>query len=331
MKKVTIYILIIVGICFLIPIIFTVKFKSEKKEKEEKVEIPELSVEQYSYSNFGTIKLLHSKTGEIEEIPLDEYIVEVIAGEMPVDFELEALKAQSVSARTYTLYKIITGTPHEGADICDSSTCCQAWISKEDRFAKWEDNKQEKWNKLVEAVNCTLGEVITYNGELINAFFHSNSGGKTENVSEVWGGSDLPYLMPAETQGEENYTQYHSEAIFTKDEFVQKIKEKYSDIEINFDDEKFGQIQEYTPGGRVKKVQFGNRILTGVETRTLLGLRSARFTVSKEGENIKFDVIGYGHGVGLSQTGADAMAKQGYTYKDILTHFYTNTEITKLE
>lgn len=134
MKKITIYILAIIGVCFLIPIFFTVKFEIEQSTAE--VEIPELSVEKYSYSDFGTIKLYHAKTGEIEEIPLDEYIAEVVSAEMPVDYEIEALKAQSVAARTYTIYKIISGTPHEGADICDSSTCCQAWISKEDRLNK---------------------------------------------------------------------------------------------------------------------------------------------------------------------------------------------------
>ena len=248
------YILIVVGICFLIPIFFTVKFKIEKTNSV--VEVPELSVEKYAYSDFATIKLLHKKTGEIEEIALDEYIAEVVSAEMPVDYELEALKAQSVAARTYTLYKIISGTPHENADICDDSTCCQAWISKEDRLEKWTDNKMEKWNKIVEAVNSTVGEVIAYEGKVINAFFHSNSGGMTENVSNVWGGRDLPYLEPAKTEGEDAYPQYSSEATFTKEEFIQKLKSKYSDFEINFDDVNAIEIKEYTPGGRVKKIKF---------------------------------------------------------------------------
>lgn len=154
MKKVTIYILIVVGICFLIPIFFTVKFKIKEANTVEQV--PELSIEKYSYSDFGTIKLLHTQTGEIEEKPLDEYIAEVVSAEMPASYELEALKAQSVAARTYTIYKILCGTSHEGADLCDNANCCQAWISKEDRLDKWEDNKMENWNKIVEAVNGTV-------------------------------------------------------------------------------------------------------------------------------------------------------------------------------
>lgn len=155
MKKITIYILILIGICFLIPIFFTVKFKIEETSNHE-IEVPELEVEKYAYSDFGKIKLLHLSTGEIEEKSLDDYIVEVVSAEMPVDYEKEALKAQSVAARTYTLYKIITGTPHENADICDASNCCQAWISKEKRMEKWNDNQQERWNKIVEAVNATV-------------------------------------------------------------------------------------------------------------------------------------------------------------------------------
>lgn len=154
MKKIIIYIVAVIGICFLIPIFFTVKFKL--KEINTEIEVPELSVEKYTYSDFGTIKLLHAKTGEIEEKSLDEYIAEVVSAEMPAHYELEALKAQSVAARTYTIYKILSGKLHENADLCDSANCCQAWISKEDRLAKWEDNKMENWNKIVEAVNATV-------------------------------------------------------------------------------------------------------------------------------------------------------------------------------
>jgi len=257
MKKITIYIIIVVGICFLIPIFFTVKFKIEKISSE--VEVPELSVEKYAYSDFGTIKLLHTNTNEIEEVPLDEYICEVVSAEMPVSYELEALKAQSVAARTYTLYKIISGTPHGDADICDKAACCQAWISKEDRFNKWEGNKQENWNKIVEAVNATVGEVVAHEGKVINAFFHANSGGKTDNVSDVWGGRNLPYLEPVETAGEEAYPQYASEVNLSKDEFTQKMKEKYSDFQINFDEEDAIQIKECTPGNRVKLIKIGNK------------------------------------------------------------------------
>lgn len=136
---------------------------------------------------------------------------------MPASFEEEALKAQSIVARTYTIYKIIhNGGKHEGADICDDSNCCQAWISKEDRLSKWDENERESnWNKIVKAVNETKGKIITYNGEPINAFFHSNSGGSTEAPINVWGGTGYPYLQTVETSGEDAYTQYKSEVVIS--------------------------------------------------------------------------------------------------------------------
>lgn len=249
---------------------------------------------------------------------------------MPANFESEALKAQATVARTYTAYKIHTGSKHEGADICDDSTCCQAWISKEDRFAKWNEGDQEtNWNRITSAVEATKGEIITYNDEPINAFFHSNSGGNTETVSNVWGGTDYPYLQSVETAGEEGYTQYSSNAIFTKEELVSKLQEKHPELIIDWNVEKPIQITEYTESGRVKSICFGNVTISGVEARMIFGLKSAMFNVDV-GEKIEFTVTGYGHGVGLSQTGADAMAKQGSTYQEIINHYYTGVKIEKI-
>ena len=248
---------------------------------------------------------------------------------MPADYELEALKAQAVVARTYTIYQISNNNKHGDADICDDSACCQAWISKEDRMNRWdEDKREENWAKITKAVDSTSGSIVTYEGNPINAFFHSNSGGTTEVVSNVWGGTDLPYLQSVETSGEADYSQYNSEVVLTKDELLNKLKENYSDIEINFENSEDIKILEYTDSGRVKTIKFGNKELSGTETRTLLGLRSTNFTFSIDGDNITFSVVGYGHGVGMSQTGADSMAKQGSNYEDIIKHFYTGVEIT---
>ena len=176
-----------------------------------------------------------------------------------------------------------------------------------------------------------LGKIITYNNEPINAFFHANSGGTTEIPVNVWGGgTNLPYLQAVETAGEEGYTQYASEVILTQEELINKLKEKYQDIQINFDDEEDLKILEYTESNRVKTVKFGNHEISGVEARTLLGLKSTNFKIEKQDNNIKFSVIGYGHGVGMSQTGADAMAKQGSTFEDIIKHFYTGVEIKEI-
>lgn len=254
----------------------------------------------------------------------------VVSAEMPANFELEALKAQAIVARTYTAYKMFKGSKHENADICDDSTCCQAWISKEKRFERWnEADREDNWNKIVSAVDETKGKIITYNGEPINAFFHSNSGGTTETVSNVWEGTDYPYLQSVETSGEEDYTQYSSSVTLTKEEVLQKIQESHPEANIDFNSENPIQITEYTDSGRVKTVQFGNVSISGVEARTIFGLRSAKFSI-EIGENVTFNVVGYGHGVGLSQTGADAMAKTGATAEQIINHYYTDIKIENI-
>ena len=334
MRKLLLYILIFVLICFLIPSIFSIKFKTIEVNTEEAKEenIEEIEVKKYKYEDYNTIKLLHSSTQEVEELNLDEYLCSVVSAEMPVDFDIEALKAQAIVARTYTIYKIIhNSNKHENADICDSANCCQAWISKEDRLNRWEESvRTENWNKIVTAVNETAGKIITYDGEPINAFFHASSGGTTEIPFNVWGGNGYPYLQVVETSGEEGYSQYSSQVILSESELIQKLKQKYNDIEIDYSKEDAIKIIENTESGRVRTVKFGNKEISGVEARTLIGLKSTNFTITKENENIIFDVIGYGHGVGMSQTGADSLAKQGYDAEKIIKHFYQGVEITKI-
>ena len=284
----------------------------------------------YNYSKYGTISLLHKKTGEVEQVKLDEYLCNVVSAEMPATFEQEALKAQAIVARTYTIYKILN-KKHDNADICDDSTCCQAWISKDDRLAKWEENQRESnWQKICSAVNETSGKIITYENKPIDAFFHSNSGGITEVPVNVWGGTGYPYLQSVETSGENTYTQYASEVTLSQEELINKLKEKYSDISIDFTNSEDIKILEYTESTRVKTVKFGNHEISGVEARTLFGLKSTNFEISRDGNNIKFSVKGYGHGVGMSQTGADSMAKNGSRAEEIIKHFYTGVEITEV-
>lgn len=331
MKKIIVYIISFVLICFIIPIIFTNSFKIKEVMADNKEEINNDTNVLYDYGKYNKVKLLHGSTGEIEELDLDEYLYGVVSSEMPASFEQEALKAQAVVARTYTIYKITNGSKHENANICDDSKCCQAWISKEARFEKWNESERENnWSKIVNAVDSTKGKIITYDGKPINAFFHSNSGGKTEIASSVWGGRDEPYLQAVETSGEGNYTQYSSEVILTKSEFVDKIKQYHSNFEIDFSNENQIEILEYTEGQRIKTIKLGNLELTGTEIRNIFGLKSAKFEISVDGENVKFKVIGYGHGVGMSQTGADSMAKEGKNYEEIIKHYYTGVEIVNL-
>lgn len=336
MRKIFIYFLVLVFICFAIPIIFTKEFStrtySQNVDMSNSNNKGALEESTYDYDEYNTIKLLHVDTETIEEIDLDEYLYGVVSAEMPASFEEEALKAQAVVARTYTIYKVVNNDGKHGeADICDDSTCCQAWISKNDRFSKWdEDEREYNWNKIVNAVNSTQGKIITYEGKPINAFFHSNSGGTTEAPIDVWGGSGYPYLQSVSTSGEDAYSQYSSEAIFTKEEFKEKIKKVHSNFEMDFAEEDCIKIEEYTDGNRVKTIKIGNLKLSGVEVRTILGLRSANFKITITDDEIKFEVTGYGHGVGMSQTGADSLAKEGSNYEDIIHHYYTNVEIVDM-
>ena len=236
MKKILIYLLSFILIIFIIPALLTrrtLPVNSNEKisnQEEQNVENQTQTSNQneYNYSKYGTISLLHKKTGEVEQVNLDEYLCNVVSAEMPANYEIEALKAQAIVARTYTIYKILN-KKHDTADICDDSTCCQAWISKDDRLARWEESQRESnWQKIVSAVNDTKGKIITYDNKPIDAFFHSNSGGVTEVPVNVWGGTGYPYLQSVETSGEDTYTQYSSEVVFTQEQLINKLKEKCS-------------------------------------------------------------------------------------------------------
>lgn len=323
MKKLLFYFIFIIILVFVMPIIFTNKFKTEEVSTEEVVD------EKFDYGEYSIIRLLHIASGTVEEMELDNYLYGVVASEMPASFELEALKAQAVVARTYTIYQLKNSQKHDDADICDNSQCCQAWISKENRLAKWEENlREEYWKKIVRAVNETKGKFVLYNNEPINALFHSNSGGKTELAINVWGGN-FPYFQTVETSGEEAYTSYNSEVIFSKTDFLKIMSEKYSDFYIDFEEQDCIKIMGYTESGRVKKIKIGNKELSGVDVRILLGLKSANFDLKLEEECIKFLVIGYGHGVGLSQCGSDVLAKSGKKFDEIIKFYYKDIEISE--
>lgn len=331
MRRSICLIMILIFLIFMLPFIFLNR-RTVTTSKEPDTQKEELQTIDYDYSKYSTIKLLHQDTDKVEEVKLDEYIACVVSAEMPVSYDIEALKAQAIVARTYTIYKITTSKKHDNADICDKSTCCQAWISKENRLKKWDaDKANDNWNKIIQAVNDTVGKIITYENKLINAFFHANSGGKTQTPFYVWGGTGYPYLQVVETAGEENYKQYSSEAKFTQEKFIEKVKKEHSDFKIDFKEENCIEIKERDKSDRVLTVKIGNLNLSGVETRTLLGLRSANFTVEITENEVLFKVIGYGHGVGMSQTGADALAKQGKTCEEIIKHFYVGVKIIEMQ
>ncbi len=240
MKNILKYIIFFILIIFIVPALLTRRNKNNILLTSENIENSNIKLNDYK-----KIKLLHSKTNEIEEVNLEDYICNVVSAEMPADYEKEALKAQAIVARTYLIYQI-EHNKHENCDICDNSNCCQAWISKEERFQKWGEHAQENWNKIGKCVEETQGVIITYNNQPINAFFHSNSGGTTETPKDVWGGEDFPYLQTVQTSGEEGYKQFESKVEIKNEDLINKLKSKYEDIQIDFSKDDDLRIIEYT-------------------------------------------------------------------------------------
>lgn len=264
--------------------------------------------------------------GETVEMDLEEYIMGVVAGEMPASYEPEALKAQAVAARTYTLHLKHNGgcSAHPGADVCTNSGHCQAYLTQEEMKDAWGNNYNKYLAKIKDAVYSTQGEEIYYEGEEIQVFYHSSSGGMTEDCANVYQES-LPYLVSVDSEGEEGYSNYYGKVTVSYDEFVSKMEDFSPSIKLSGTAEDIGDIERYE-SGRVKSIEIGNESFTGREIRQIFGLNSTNFTV-KATDEVTFSTIGFGHGVGMSQTGANEMAKNGADYIEILEHYFTGVTV----
>ena len=261
--------------------------------------------------------------GSIAPMELERYVVGVVLGEMPADFEMEALKAQAVVARTYTLKREEEGVRHPMGAVCVDSSCCQAYVSPESYLAK--GGTEEELTKIRSAVEQTAGQVLTYQDALIEATYFSCSGGRTEDAAAVWGG-DVPYLQSVDSPGEEHATKYTAEVFFTRDEL-----ETLLGITLSGNSESWIRGITYTEGGGVAGATVGGCRFTGVELRKLLGLNSTAFSVTAQSDGILVTTWGHGHRVGMSQYGADAMAIAGNSYEQILLYYYQGTRIDKMD
>lgn len=278
------------------------------------------------------VKVHITNEDKIVEVPIEEYVKSVVSGEMPASFSDEALKAQAVAARTFIASKRLKPCDiAEGADVCDT-THCQVYISKESRIEKWESNANENWEKISKAVEDTKGKVLAYNNELVlYPQFFSTSSGMTENSIDVFSG-DIPYLVSTESNGEEVAPKYESESPFNISEFVKKINEKYPEAELTTDNlEGNIEILSRSNAGGIKEIRFGKTTVKGTDFRLAFGLSSTNFEYSINNEEIIFECKGYGHGVGMSQWGANIMAKNGSKYEEILKHYYTGVELKELK
>ena len=281
----------------------------------------------------STVKVFITAENKVEEVELEEYIASVVSSEMPVSFEVEALKAQAVAARTFLASRKVKPCEKAiGGEICDT-VHCQVYMSKERRISEWQGGKgEENWAKIKEAVDATKGKVLSYEGELVMyPQFFSTSSGKTEKAVDVFSG-DIPYLVAAESIGEEIAPKFKAELPIDIDEFINTVNSKYSEAKLTVENIKSSlEIISRSESGGVKEIRIGDVKVKGTDFRMLLKLNSTNFEFEIDDNEIKFTSKGYGHGVGMSQWGANVMAKEGKEYDYILKHYYTGIDIVDLE
>ena len=307
MKKIILFILFIIFVPFFIVFIYKLYF----------VKLIELN-----YIENRSIRVKRLSSGVIEVMPLEEYIVGVLAGEMPVYFEKEALKAQAVASRSYALKRIEYNIDNE-YDVVDS-VLNQVYLDNNYLKDAWGINYKQNLNKLRTAVNETLDEVMYYDDKVIDALFFSTSNGYTEDSSVIFN-LDLPYLKSVESFWDKDTSSAFkvSKSISLSD-FYQKLDLEYSD---NFEYE----VLERSATNRIIKLKINGTIFNASEIYSKLGLMSYDFNFKQEDKKIIINTCGYGHGVGLSQYGALGMAKEGYNYIEILKYYYTGINIDKIK
>lgn len=268
-----------------------------------------------------TLVRVLTKNNTVEKINLEDYLVGVVSGEVPVSFEKEAIKAQAVAARTYALKQIENHKNYE-YDVKDD-TSSQVYQTDEELRNKWGNNYDEYVKKIKKCVNETEGEYVSYNNEVIYAFFFSTSNGKTEDNKNVFG-KDLPYLKVVDSSFDESETKnFTTVKIVSLDDFYKQLDLEKSD-ELNITD------IVRTESGRISSIMVNGKAFTGRDFQKRLSLRSNDFTIQKNNENITVTTKGFGHGVGMSQYGANALAKRHKTYDEILKYYYQGTNLQKL-
>ena len=269
------------------------------------------------------------ETDGCREEALDDYLTRVLMSELPAEFALEAMKAQAVAARTFALRGRGSGK-HPEADVCTDSACCQACLTEQALRERLGELYEQAHARASEAVSRTRGEVLTYEGALIDATYFSCSGGSTEDAVAVWGG-EVPYLRSVESPGEQDAARYASTVRVTKESFRAAILGDAPEAELSGDPGKWiGKIQ-LTRGGGVEHVEIGGVSFSGTRMRQLFALNSTKFTLTYRQGEFVFDVLGFGHRVGMSQYGAQAMAELGFDYRTILLYYYRGVRIETQE
>ena len=273
----------------------------------------------FNFSQSSVVRVYSEETDSINLVPIEEYVVGVVAGEMPIEFEIEALKAQAVAARSYVMIQMQRNVKKE-YDVVDT-VMNQVYLDKEYLITVWKDSYTDNINKVKTAVLQTKGEYAAYNNKVAETLFFSTSPGVTENSEDIFS-NKVAYLRSVESTWDEISPVYTTNTTYTLEEF-------YKLLNLDYNKELQIEITDKTSTGRIKKIKINGKELTGSYVCSKLRLRSTFFEIIKEDNKIIIKNKGYGHGVGMSQYGAEGMAKAGYNYQDILKHYYTGIEIKK--
>ena len=329
MKTTVILLIALLVFSVAFPILYTLRYTPPVAE-DAPVQPEKLSAET-SVDHDITVRVKNGdKTADMK---LDEYLIGVTAAEMPAGFETEALMAQATAARTYTLYKmtVAPSSKHPDADVCTDSACCKAYIDEETMRSRWGEKYDEYRAKIENAVNGTDGECVVYGGEPILAVFHSSSAGMTENSGSVWN-DQLPYLVSVfSPESGEEVPKFTETVEIPYEDFKKTVSARYPSV--SFPAYKKSWITDIRTdaSGRIESANICGVTLTGGEVRSLFSLRSTAMTFSFTDDGVSITTTGYGHGVGMSQYGANALACDGMTHEEILKWYYTGAEIGNAE
>lgn len=322
-----IFIGIVILCIFIIPISFG--FLSTSSNYEINEASAKINKKLIDTVNLKEVEVYISKENKIENVPLEEYVLSVVSSEMPATFHEEALKAQAILARTFVINKLITGCSNiKEGDICDT-THCQAYLNIDKKKEAWGENAEEYLKKIERAVKETEGEVLAYNKEIIKyPQYFSTSSGSTEDAAAVFS-EDVPYLKSVESPGEEVSPKYESEINISISDFKNKLKELIPKSNLGSDINDKVKILSRNTGGTVDDIRIGDVVIKGKEFRKIFSLNSANFNLEVLGKEVNIKCLGYGHGVGMSQWGANVMGKDGKKYDEILEHYFKGSEIEK--
>ncbi|WP_027965217.1 stage II sporulation protein D [Halalkalibacillus halophilus] len=322
-KYIIVAIMILLAITTMLPALIVIPFSETASDRALMVPIDsEVSVEDLTESKEVSIRVMRSTTNEVEEVDLETYVAHVVAAEMPASFEEEALKAQALAARTYMVQRLANEAGESEYDVTDTVEH-QVYLDEEQLRERFGLEFSSQYSKIEEAVKTTEGEIITFDGSPITAAFFSTSNGHTENAHDYWQ-NEIPYLMSVESPWDEASPVYSDQEIYTLSEISQKL---------GLENNALFNVSEIsrTSSNRIKEMKINGQTFTGREIREKLNLRSNDFDVEPKGDHVVFTTTGYGHGVGMSQYGANGMASHGYDYRDIVQHYYQNVTIQTID